>query len=469
MSLGALFVSNQKSLKNRTTIYSLHAVSTTVIVLGIVGVLNFLSIRHPLKWDLTKNKVHTLSDHTVQLLKNLKQPLKITFYSKANQINEVKTLLENYQTLNPRIELEYVDPDLKPTQTRQAGIKKYRTLHLQVDKKSTRLEEITEEKVTNALIKLLNNQETCLYTLQGHGEKSFSSQDAQGYSAMKEALEAQAYELKEINLIHETQVPKNCNALLIMGPSKSFFAAEIQAIQNYLDQGGRAIIGLDFNLNGKESAPELLNLLQQWFIQSPLALMVDPFSKMLGVDASVAILGHFASEHPITQNFQSNCAFPFSRPLILSKDIPSTLQVKWLAKSHPKSWAITDLQSLKKGAVQFQKGKDLAGPLTAAVAIEGQLKKSESSKKTRMIVFGSSLFADNHYCRFAGNSDFFLNAVSWALENESFISIRSKEKEAGRIELSQKTGTFIFLITVLFIPLMIAAAGIIIWIRRKKL
>jgi ABC-type uncharacterized transport system involved in gliding motility auxiliary subunit len=49
------------------------------------------------------------------------------------------------------------------------------------------------------------------------------------------------------------------------------------------------------------------------------------------------------------------------------------------------------------------------------------------------------------------------------------ISIRGKEDEAGKIELSQNEGTLIFWLSVILIPLMIAILGIVIWVRRKKL
>ena len=84
-------------------------------------------------------------------------------------------------------------------------------------------------------------------------------------------------------------------------------------------------------------------------------------------------------------------------------------------------------------------------------------------------MFGSSQFANNQYSRFGGNLDFFLNSVSWAIEDESLISIRSKEDESGRVELSQNEGIIIFWVSVVIIPLLIAALGIVIWIRRKKL
>src|SRR5690348_14480450 len=47
--LGALIMQNQKALKSRTAAYGLNSVITVLLVLGIVGVINFLASRYPLK------------------------------------------------------------------------------------------------------------------------------------------------------------------------------------------------------------------------------------------------------------------------------------------------------------------------------------------------------------------------------------------------------------------------------------
>ncbi|MGK5087998.1 ABC transporter, partial [Bdellovibrionota bacterium FG-2] len=80
-----------------------------------------------------------------------------------------------------------------------------------------------------------------------------------------------------------------------------------------------------------------------------------------------------------------------------------------------------------------------------------------------------SQFATNNYSRFGGNLDLLLNSVSWVMEDESLISIRAKEDEAGKVELSQKQGTVIFLLTVIIIPLLVAAGGIAIWAWRRRM
>jgi ABC-type uncharacterized transport system involved in gliding motility auxiliary subunit len=133
----------EKNLKKRATLYGLNSFITVLLVLGILGVLNFLGSRYPLKWDLTKNKVHTLSDQTVKLVKGMKQSVKTTLFSKLQQKEQLRPLLENYKALNPQFEIEYIDPDREPARAKQAGIKKYGTLKLTVGTRENQVEDAT--------------------------------------------------------------------------------------------------------------------------------------------------------------------------------------------------------------------------------------------------------------------------------------------------------------------------------------
>ncbi len=476
-ALGGLISQNQKAMRSRSAAYGLNSVVTVVLVVAIVGVLNFLASRYPLKWDLTAHKIHTLSDQTTKLVKSLQKPVKATLYAKLGQKDQLRPLLENYKGINPKFEVEYIDPDREPTRAKQSGIKKYGTLLLSVGGRENKIEEPTEEKLTNALIKLLKEKSPVFCTVSGHGEKSFTSQEAEGYEIAKKALTEQSYEVKDLSIVQDGKIPETCDAIAIMGPTKAFFPQEIQAVESYLNNGGRAVIAIDLNLKGSgEYAPELLPVLAQWHVKPDLGMVVDPLSRMFGVDSSIAISAAFSKDHAITQDIQgtqqdaqAKCFFPFTRPLEILPSTPPSLHVQWISQTTPKSWAVMDLKQLAKGEVSFQKGKDKAGPLNAAVAVEGKQKDSKATRNTRLVVFGTSFFATNNFARYGVNSDLFLNSVSWVMEDESLISIRAKDEGPGKVELSQKSGTFIFLLTVIIIPLLVSIGGLVIWIFRRRM
>jgi ABC-type uncharacterized transport system involved in gliding motility auxiliary subunit len=398
----------------------------------------------------------------------LKQPIKVTLFAKFNQKEAIRPLLENYKALNPKFEIEYVDPDREPTRAKEAGIKKFNTLNLQIGKRESKVEDPTEEKLTNALIKLLKDKTSMLCAVTGHGEKSFASNEGDGYSTIKKSLIDQAYDERDINLAQEGKIPEACDAVAIIGAAKSFFEPETKALKDYLDNGGRMIVALDLNIKGGESSPELLGVLKEWGITALPALVVDPIARAFNMDASVAIVATYSKQSPITQDFQANTLFPITRPLDAVTPAVAGLTPLWIAQSTPNSWAVMDLASLK-GSIQFNEGKDKKGPLNVAMSVEGKQKDSKAPRNTRIVVFGSSAFANNQFSRLGGNLDLFMNSVSWTLEDESMISIRTKDEGPGKVELSSKEGTVIGLLTVFVIPFLIASGGIVIWVLRKRL
>lgn len=460
---------NQNALKSRSAAFGLNSLITVLLVLGLLSVTNFLASKYPKKLDLTRNKLNTLSDQTMRTVKGLTQPLKATLFIKTAEREQFRALMDNFKSLSPKFEVEYVDPDREPTRAKNEGIKKYGTLELSYEGRVNKVEEPTEEKLTNAIIKLSKTKNSVLCAVSGHGEKSFSSLEAEGYDGVKKSLANQSYEVRELNIVQEqNKIPDTCDAIAVIGPTKAFFAPEIQAISTYLDNGGRAIFALDTNIQGAPYAPELDPVLEKWNLKADNALIVDPVSRLFGVDASVPIILDYNKQSPITKDAQEKSYFPFARPIETLNKTPELVS-RWLAKSTPKSWGVTDLKSISKGQAEFKEGKDLKGPLIVAATTQGKLKDSKATRETRVLLFGTSFIATNNFNRYGGNLDFFLNGVSWALEDESMISIHAKEEGPGRVEMSQKTAMVIFLITVVMVPLAIAIAGIVIWVFRRRL
>jgi len=464
-SLVALVIQNQKALKSRSAAYGFSSGVTVVLVLGIVGVLNFLSSRYPAKWDLTANKKHTLSDQSIKLVKGLSKSVKVTLFS--NQRDRFRPVLDNYKTASSKFEYEFVDPFREPIRFKSSGLKKPDSAVISVESREDKIDDITEEKITNTLIKLLKDKSPVLCVSSGHGEKNVSGTDAEGYDSVKKALTAQYYEVKEVNLVQEAKLAETCDALAILGPTKTFFEPEVKNVKNYLEAGGRAMFALDLNLKGSEYNPELVALLEKWYIKPANSIIVDPFSKAFGLDATVALAPQnaYSRDSAITKEFRAGCIFPIARPLELLSGAPAGLKTEWLARTTADAFG----SKIEKGSVHVDPSKDRKGPYNLMVSVEGKQKDSQATKNTRIVVFSTSNLATNQFSRMGGNLDLFVNSVSWVMEDESLISIRAKEDVAGKIEMSQKSGNFIALLTILVLPMLIGAGGLSIWLYRRKL
>ncbi|MGE4232332.1 MAG: GldG family protein [Bacteriovoracia bacterium] len=473
--LGILLWQNQKGLrkavKGRTFKYGANAAITVGLVLAILIVLNYLNANHFYKKDFTKNKTYSLSDQTTKILKDLKDEVALTAFVKAQARDQIKALFENYAYISKKIKFEFVDPDRDPSRTKAAGVREYGTVIVTSGKKETRISEPNEEKLTNALIKVLKKKITTVCSLSGHGEKSFDATDAEGFSSIKQELSGQSYESRTVNSLNETKVPEDCDVVLILGPTKAFFEKEVSVIEEWLDNGGRVLIALDPNLkSGADYSPEMKGLVEKWGVEIGHNLVLDPTSRLLGVNASVPVVGEYNVDHPVTKDFKNTALFPLTSTVKIKSGLPSSLKTWWLAKSTPRSVIKSDFKEIAKGQVKIDEKKDVIGSQELLVAVEGSRDANKKGPKpTRLVVFGTSNFAINGYARHGANSDLFLNLISWLGDDENLISIRAKEEDNQMPTLGQAEGRFIQLLTMILIPGGVLLLGLFVWIRRRRL
>mgnify|MGYP000671208765 FL=1 len=78
-----------------------------------------------------------------------------------------------------------------------------------------------------------------LYTLEGHGEKTLSTD-------LKDSIEKANIEVEELNLLTEENVPEDANCLMIVSPTTDLSSAEKEAVLKYLENGGKAMIFSDY-------------------------------------------------------------------------------------------------------------------------------------------------------------------------------------------------------------------------------
>ena len=62
----------KQGFKRKSFIYSSNLIVVVVLVLGILVLLNYFLARHHHRFDLTEAKLHSLSDQSAEVLKNLK-------------------------------------------------------------------------------------------------------------------------------------------------------------------------------------------------------------------------------------------------------------------------------------------------------------------------------------------------------------------------------------------------------------
>jgi ABC-type uncharacterized transport system involved in gliding motility auxiliary subunit len=472
------------TLGKRSTKYAGNYIVSVILVIALVSGLNYIGQRHPKRFDLTAVGRYTLAPQTDQVLTKLNKSLDIKAFFPGGDYPPLKELLQEYRTQNPRyVHFEFIDPDKQPDVAKQYEVTAYGTFQNPFtgsqlkfgtvivqygdrrEKVEKRSEEIREEDLTNAIIKVQRAEAKKVYFIEGHGEKDPADTERGGYSEAKKALEEQGYKVETVNVASQGKVPLDAKVLIEAGPSNEPFPQELQFLNDFLNRGGGLLLMLDPPPGGAS----LESFLKGWGVKADndVILDVSGAGRLMGAGPSIPLVLRYEN-HKITDRFRAMTFFPLARSVEAAKDSVPGVTVETLFKSNENSWGETDLKSKE---ASFEEGKDLKGPLSMAVAVTKEIKPgsdSSSAVKARMVVVGDSDFAVNSYFPAQGNGNLFLNMVSWLAQDEDLISIRPKAPEDRRIILSQSQIATLRLMTVFLLPGAVLIAGIVVWMRRRR-
>ena len=465
--------------RQRNARYGAIASVSVLVFLAILVAVNYLSFRQNKRWDLTQNQQYTLSDQTVKLLKNLDQPVKFLVFDRADGFDRFRTTLEEYKYQSPsKVNVEYVDVDKKPVETKQYQVQSYGTVVVEYKGRTERVTTPEEQDLTGGLVKVLNPNKKKVYFLQGHGEKDVDSSDRDGYSEVKNALGRDNYEVAKIVLAQEKDVPADASVVVVAGPRTDLFQPEADMLQRFLRKGGHVFVMIDPPDDKTPATPVLDALLKDWDFQADKDVVVDAsgMGQLIGTDASVPVVAQYPS-HPITDRFNVITAFPLARSITPILPASNGRAAVPIIQTSARSWAEMDMAQLKSGRVELNADKgDKAGPVTigavtATTATDvpkaDPTKTDERPPESRFVTIGDSDFAANYAIRIQGNEDLFVNTINWLAQQENLISIRPKPPSQSHLTITARQANAVLMMSLLVIPALVFGTGVYTWWRKR--
>jgi len=429
-----------------------NALVSLGLCLCLLAMVNFLAASHRFALDLTREKLHSLSPQTRKVLEGLTSTVHITAFFQRGSAEEerFRDLVETYQRSTHQLEVEFVDPDRHPTLARRYGVVRYGTVVLECGDKQVSITKLTEEELTNALVRVTARGKPVIYFLSGHGEHDPEDEGREGYSTLRRALKGQGFEIHKLVLARQGKVPQNCDVLVIAGPQRPLLKAELKLLREYLEASrGGLVLLLD------PGAPKEFERLVPG-VKFGSGVIIDTLSRVVGGDYAIPVVTEYTS-HPLVRDFRLATFFPLARPVEPTPGAPQGLNVEILARTSPHSWEEHDLSHRE---VSFDPQVDRRGPLSVAVALSG---------KVRAVVLGDSDFVANAYYYLSGNGDLLLNAIAWLTRQKKLIAIRPRQPTFSPLYLRPGQVRALFLALVVAPPLLLATVGVRVWWRRRSL
>ncbi|WP_299409187.1 Gldg family protein [Acaryochloris sp. IP29b_bin.148] len=350
----------------RSTQSGTNAFISTLAVLVILGLINFMAVRFSYRVDFTEQKTFSLAPQTLNVLSSLQKPVEVLVFigndssasgTQSQVVLQNQLLLKEYQRQQPNFfKFRFVDPQAEPGLARKHGIRNLGDISLVSGQRMKLLSSgLSEVTLTPAIALLTHNREAKAYVIQGHNEVPLSG-FTESLAGVVNQLKLEGITVESLNLSLQRAIPKDADVLILAGPKLPLLEAEITLIDAFLKQGGNLFLMLD-----PEVEVGLKPTLKSIGIELDGRLIVDPKHVRLAWPAAADY-----GDHPITQSFNQKFSFfPFVQAIDIQEQ-PGQ-QVFKLLQTSEETWAESDLTDQQ---IRFNPESDRKGPLTIGVAIK---------------------------------------------------------------------------------------------------
>ena len=451
-------------LTMRTTKHGMNMGAVILLMCAGVVCVNYLAIRHNKTWDLTTERMNSLSEQSTTLLDGLKQDLRIKLFYRGSQAAEAKQAAQGPLTLfkeySGKVKVSYVNAlvDEEEAITYLKDQPDVRTApamtFVEYGDKRIRIEEpIDEAQVTAAIIRATRTGDVKVYFVKGHGERDLTAQNELGTSELGKALKDSSFKLDSLDLIDKKEVPADAALVAIVGPATAYLEDEIQALRKYARGGGHLFVALDPGQHHN-----LANLTKPLGVEFMNNYIYSPRIQIQGGGPTLILGRGFDPGSPITANFppsSSFAVFPGASELKPAADKAADVQIHELVKSDESTISVTE--------VRKQTEMPPSHSATLAIAATG---KGDGDKSFEVVVFGDSDFLTNRALFMGVNRDLALNTFAQLANQKDLISIKPKLPAGTQLTMTMAS-TALIAGTTLLIPLLLFITSLVIWYRRR--
>ena len=440
----------------------------------IIGMLAWLGKTYQKDFDFTHNQQNSLHESTRQLLQKLDKPLKLVAFVPDDAVvhSGLKKLLKKYKKIKPDTDLEFVNPELDPQRAKAEGIQYSGLMKLFLGKRSEIIKSVDEQTMLNALQRLSRDKQRLAIFLEGHGERSPVVDTSNGLSKLAGVLETKGFRFQPHNILRTQSIPDDTSILVIAGPQKDYLEGEVNAIVDYLKQGGNLLWLHDpGSLHGLDDVEQLLGLDVQ---EGTIVDANTALQKMLGIKhpAVIAVIDY--GQSPLTRDLPAHTLFPFPTAILIDQESkPQEGQTAWQYQAILPTLGTSWLESgAIEGNVKFDDDADKPGPLNLGVLLSrGSPKDTSAGVKAteqRVFVLGDSDFLANGFIGQGSNLALASNLFNWLGQDDKLLSIDAINAPDTKLELPGWAlyGSALFFL--LGLPILLLLIGTIRWLRRKR-
>ncbi|MCF7826142.1 MAG: GldG family protein [Candidatus Marinimicrobia bacterium] len=512
--------------------------SFTLIVVGVIFLLNLFAQQFFIRFDLTENERYSISDVTRDILADIDDPITVKVYFSENfprQLISVKQyvldMLNEYRAYagssleyefipisgeDQALEQEAMSYGIQPVQaniTESDEIKVQRIylgiVFLYGDQKEVipfaqQIEQL-EYDMTGAIKKLSLGSLPKIGWLTGHGEPSLGEE---GVARATGEIQKN-YELVELNLSSEAQIPHDINTLIFAGATGDFNGQDLYKLDQFILRGGHLAVFLNKKIIEmqnqympvQENGSNIFSFLEHYGLKYGNELLIDKTSYQVQAMQNLGFLqipvameypfapriSNLNQDNPIVNRLKE-LGFFFVNEVSQTGDTSKVTFTPLMYTSEKTGFASPDPRTR---SINISAGQQLPdymfreGPKTISGILEGEYSSwfgsarpdsitfperhlANSITPAVMVALGNATFTSQQFM-VPTSLTFLLNTVDWLHDRNGLISIRSKNVQPSQLdEMTAGKRQALKWVNILLAPMLIVLFGVIRWYIRRK-
>ncbi len=366
-----------RAATGKSTLFTSASVLSVFAALGAIGAVNYYANNNAPKYDFNENKLQSLSDRTVKVLKNLQREVQVVgfFYKREkNAEDSAREFFSKYREINRKFSFRFYDPLQNPELAACYGIRHGGAGKLEgrmlitvgsceeAPKKAAAKTALggetlvfkgkkilldkfppTEQEITNKVVRISRkSKKICFAT--GRSQPDIKDEGGQGFLGLNTILKDRGFETMEVNLFNVDEVPSECDVLIQASPDGNYLRSrgianatlsekEVRTIERYVSGGGRLLV-----MHEPMSPSGLEGFLANYGVKVGNGLVID-FNHNLGQRYGGALsiaTQTYPNKHPITEGFRGRVGtgFVYATQLAVERG-KADVNVVELIKTHP--------------------------------------------------------------------------------------------------------------------------------------
>ena len=469
---------SKKHIKNGS-----YTMVMSVIFIAVVIVINMIVSTIPSKYseiDISSQKLYSIGDETKKMLKDLEKDVTIYQIAQSGSEDEnISNLLKKYEDESKHIKVEQKDPVVNPKFVSQYTsddlsanslivvcgdrnkVIDYNNIYETSIDYQTYSSQTTgfdgEGQITSAIGYVTSENLPVLYTVEGHGEKDMDS-------SIKEDIEKANMDIKSLNLLTEGNVPNDADCLFIDSPSTDFSSDEKDAIIEYLENGGKAMIFSDYTT---EDMPNFDAILENYGVQRTEGVVFEGDKQHYAMQMPYYLVPTINSTDASSETASAGyyVLAPYAQGIKQLDDVRDTVKIESILTTSDQAYSKTDLNS---NTIEKEDG-DVEGPFDLGVSITESL---DDDKETQIVYYSTSNLMDSQTNQMVsgGNEKLIMESLKWMTDTEesASVSIPSKSLEVSYLTITDYDAAFWKICTIALIPGIFLVIGFVVWIKRRK-